>query len=499
MLQIKNKAKNVKIVSAITISTLFACSICTTALAESTTTSSSYGISFSSSSKFYGYNSLVNRPYTGGEQAYNYSVDVIKTGEDTGQRYRAFTGGRWRTGIGDGDHVLQWTTPNGQPGTWSMWSDAPEFYTGNETGNSNTWYAGNTLEPDVLTGNNAPWLMYTQVEIDPGQPLDISGVRANTQADRIMLLTSSDCKSWTRKSDRGVITNIPDPANTFFHHEAVIYVPNDPVGKYWMYVCVAISGQNYGCYRIRSNDYTTFDYSKRERSNMGDLGAKVGYLKQAPGGPLYVRIPVAQNGSGRTSPVLQFSRDGLNWDSNNNLFLEGSADNANNQNCYFSGFSTLNGTGEVEYAGDYQWKGLYATSTSNSPTSPDIFNSEIGYGTFTINMNNRAMTQIDYPQQATYSSSSTIPVSGWAVSYGGTQRVDIYIDNVGFQSITSLDNRPDVQRVINPNNIYLNASNSGYSTAIKAGKLSKGQHTIAIAGISLDGSVCWQTRDFTVN
>ncbi|SMC18676.1 hypothetical protein SAMN02745134_00626 [Clostridium acidisoli DSM 12555] len=499
MLQTKIKVKIVKIVSSLAISTVMACSISTTASAQSTTTSSSYGISLSNSSNFYGYNSLVNRPYTDGQSAYNYSVDIVKTGEDTGQRYRAFTGGRWKTSTGDGDHVLQWTTPNGQPGTWSMWSNAPEFYLGKETGNSNSWYSGNTLEPDVLTAPNTPWLMYTQVEIDPGQPTDTYGVNANTQADRIMLLTSSDCKNWTRKSDRGVITDIPDPANTFFHHEAVIYVPDDPVGKYWMYVCVAINGQNNGYYRIRSNDYTTFDFAKREQSNMGDLGAKIGYLKQAPGGPLYVRIPTVQSGSGRTVPAFQFSRDGLNWDSNNNLLLEGSTDNTNNKNSYFSGVSTINGTGEIEYAGNYQWKGLYATSTSNSPTSPDIFKSEIGYGTFTLNMNNRAITQIDYPQQTTYSSSSDIPVTGWGVSFGGTQRVDIYIDNIGLTSITSLVNRPDVQQIINTNNLYSNAANSGYATVIKAGTLSKGTHTIEVAGISLDGSVCWQTRNFTVN
>jgi hypothetical protein len=96
-----------------------------------------------------------------------------------------------------------------------MWSNAPEFYLGKETGNSNSWYSGNMLEPDVLTAPNTPWLMYTQVEIDPGQPTNNYGVNANTQADRIMLLTSSDCKNWTRKSDRGVITDIPDPAFQF--------------------------------------------------------------------------------------------------------------------------------------------------------------------------------------------------------------------------------------------------------------------------------------------
>jgi hypothetical protein len=114
-------------------------------------------------------------------------------------------------------------------------------------------------------------------------------------------------------------------------------------------------------------------------------------------------------------------------------------------------------------------------------------------------MNNRAITQIDYPQQTTYSSSSDIPVTGWGVSFGGTQRVDIYIDNIGLTSITSLVNRPDVQQIINTNNLYSNAANSGCTTVIKAGTLSKRTHTIEVAGISLDGSVCWQTRNFTVN
>jgi len=49
------------------------------------------------SSWFYGYQALVNRDTTyDGSPAYDYAVNLIKTGEDTGQRLRSFHLGRWR-------------------------------------------------------------------------------------------------------------------------------------------------------------------------------------------------------------------------------------------------------------------------------------------------------------------------------------------------------------------------------------------------------------------
>lgn len=383
-----------KIVAICVSITIAGCMMSFPALAQTTSTYNQDNLAMSCTDNFYGYNSMINRPTTDGQPAYNYGIDIIKTGEDTGQRYRAFVGGRWKSSIGDGDHVLQYTSPYGLPNTWCMWSNAPEFWQGQETGESNTWYANNTLEPCVLTGGGSPWLMYTQVEIESGQPTDTAGVTATTQADRIMLFTSSDCKNWTRYANRGVIVNITNPAVTFFHHESVMYVPWDPDGKvYWLYVCVAINGQNQGYFRIRSSDYTTFDYTKRESSNMGDLGDKMGYLKEAPGGPIFIRIPSIQSGS-RKVPAFQFSRNGLTW-YDHHLDLEGSDDNNLNQNCYFCGISTLSGTGQLEYCGNNQWKGLYAATTCNSSVRPDIFNSEIGYGTFTITLNNSDLLAIN--------------------------------------------------------------------------------------------------------
>ena len=175
----------------------------------------------------------------------------------------------------------------------------------------------------------------------------------------------------------------------------MLYVPWDTDGKpYWMYVFNFLSGVPQGHIRIRSNDPTTFDYNDRETViGLTELGNQIGYLQEAPGGPLFVRITFT-NSNGRTVPVLQFSRDGLNWwfGTGGNALLEGSSDNNNNTNCYFLGFSTLNGTGQFEYLGNNQWKGIYAATTSNSPLEPAIYYSEIGMGSLTIEIVDTTLT-----------------------------------------------------------------------------------------------------------
>jgi hypothetical protein len=223
--------------------------------------------------------------------------------------------------------------------------------------------------------------MFTQVQIDPGQPIDIPGQYASVQADRIQLHTSTNCIDWSRWADRGVIVNVTSPTTTFFHHQEVIYVPWDP-SPWWLYVAVNIDDVFYGYYRIKSTSPTTFDWSQRQTASLAQLGNQIGYLYEAPGGPLFVRITFTDDDTGRTVPSMQFSRNGIHWYWGNEgpAKLAGSTDNNRNKNCYFLGLSTLNGTGQLEYLGNYKWKAFYAASTSNSPGGSDIYYSEIGVG-----------------------------------------------------------------------------------------------------------------------
>lgn len=338
-------------------------------------------------STFYGYNSAVNRPTTGGEPAYDYSAHVIKDGAV----YRMYAGGRWkRPGIknADGDHVMQYVSKTGAADTWKMPHDRPEFWNGGEDGHEDTWYSNNCLEPEVLKVKGK-YFMFTQVEVDPGCTLDQPGTKSVTGADRIQLLTSPDGTDWTRFAERGVVVGLDDPKNTALHHQELLYVPWDKDKRpWWLYVAANVNNVFTGYVRIRSADPKSFDWKQRESGvGFAQLGNQCGYAKQAPGGPLFVRITFTGDKTGRTVPTLQFSRDGIKWffGDDGPVELDGSKD-AKNKNCYFLGISTINGTGEMEYLGNNRFRALYAATTCATPVAPEIFDSEIGVGelVFTI-------------------------------------------------------------------------------------------------------------------
>ncbi|MHB9035438.1 MAG: hypothetical protein ACYC64_02135 [Armatimonadota bacterium] len=345
------------------------------------------GIYFTST--FWGYQSAVNRDYTGGQPAYDYSVHLIVTGEDTGQRLRMFECGRWKHGSYDGDHILQYTSPYGAANTWSMWSQDADMHKGQESGAQPTdWWYGNVCEPEVvLDAANNRWMMYTQVEIAPGQHVD-TGETAAIQADRIQMAWSSDCKNWNRWTERSAIINVPDPTHTMLHHEEVIKAPWDTVTPWWMWVDANVNGVMQATYLIKSNDPCCYDYNNRQQvDGFAQLGNQVGWISDVNGAPLLLRITFADNGAGRTVPTIMCSRDGLNWYSGNEgaVLLEGSTDNLNNKNCYFLGMGTINGTGELPFyginsIGNKVYRVIYGATTSNAPVVMDIFYSEVGVG-----------------------------------------------------------------------------------------------------------------------
>lgn len=375
--------------------TLLTCFVVATVSHSSTTDDVYYGgYNITVNSSFYGYQSLVDRDTTGGLEAYDYGAHLMFTGEDTGTRFRAFTGGRWKSSLGDGDHILQWTSPDGTPDSWSMWTNAPEFFQGQETGSPNQWFSGNTMDAEVSLAADGKWIMFVECEIEHGQLIDIPGLTAAAQnAARLILLTSNDNKNWTMKTDRSPVINITQPTITMLHHPEAVYVPWDEDGKiYWLYFHVNVNDVQVATYRIRSNVYDTFDYNNRELVyGFAQLGNQIGYIEDAPGGPLFVRTSIVVHPqSGDFVPSLQFSRDGITWsfgDNSETLLMEGSNE-PNNNNCYFVGMSTWLGRGGL-LPTTTGWEALYAPTTAKHPivveNEPnDIFRSEIGLGDFTI-------------------------------------------------------------------------------------------------------------------
>ncbi|HEX8906806.1 MAG TPA: hypothetical protein VF771_18290 [Longimicrobiaceae bacterium] len=338
-------------------------------------------------SDFFGYNSAVDRATTGGEPAYNYSVHLIRDHVRGG--YRLFYGGRWKSATGDGDHVLEVTSPFGRPGTWTV-STGPEFPQGGEEGYEGAWFSGNCIEPEVVKVSGI-YYMYTQVQVPEGTPLDVPGVVAGYGgADRIQLHTSTDGETWTRWSRQtGVVVNIDDPAIGALHHQEVIHVPWDPDGRpFWMYLHRGVGEQD-RVWRLRSAQPTRFDWQLRESTWLPELGNQIGYAQEAPGGPLFVRISFFVQGDGRMTPCLHFSRDGLAWTDGDagRVNLEGSDNAADFRNCFFLGMSTRDGTGRLETLGNNQFDLLYGATTGSGPASPEIYTTRIGVGAcrFTLN------------------------------------------------------------------------------------------------------------------
>lgn len=325
------------------------------------------------------------------DPAYDYSVDLMKDGAT----YKMWHGGRWRTldkdgnvlPSADGDHVMYAWSDNGH--RWFRKIDGPVFSKGDEMGIT-AWWSNNFLEPEVVKVKGK-YYMYWQAEIDPGKQVD-TGDTAVKQSDRVGLSTSTDGVNWQRKTDRGVIINIPNPTVTNIDHQEAIYVPDDKDGKpWWLYTFHFIDGRAAGHVRLRSNDPTTFDWNAREPVNgMSQIGNQIGYANEAPGGRVFFRITFTDNGHERAVPTLQLSRDGLNWtmgqaDGIARPLLASTDNEKNNKNAYFLGMSTIDGTGRMEYLGGGKFRALYGATMSNGPGQPGIWFSEIGIGTVDIN------------------------------------------------------------------------------------------------------------------
>ncbi len=337
--------------------------------------------------------------------AYDYSSHIIKTDEG----YILYTGGLYvdyntdKYPQTDGDHIVAYTSKDGI--TWHRNLDAACFYLGNElgvgSGNDLTpgtyenWWAGNTMEPEVLFVDGV-YYMYYQCEY---YQLDKNGQLMG--ADRIGVATSTDGIHFERKTDSPAI--ISSDIYSAFTHEEVIYVPDDPDGKcFWMYVRYVHNNIETKRIRIRSADPLCFnmDEDYTECSGLNHVGNQIGYISNydGQGNRLFVRITMdtyAEGGDPTKAhwvPSLQFSADGVNWILAN-LHMAGTNLDINSEakrnNIFFLGFSTINGTGELARTEDGEaYEFYFVGGTGESSVAPGIFYSSEGggYVRFTVDV-----------------------------------------------------------------------------------------------------------------
>ena len=334
---------------------------------------------------------------------YDYSLFGFVTKDGT---YKMFAGGRWYdhseavkdhingVATGDGDHVLMYSSKDGI--TWDRYIDGPTFYLGGELGYSGdmgwneTWWIGNTLEPEVVYVDGVYHMLLQTTGITP----------SGHYGDYINYASSTDGIHFTRKTDSPVV--LPEPGKDFtqfkevygyeigFNHHELIYIPDDPDGKcFHLYAGHHINGAWSGYVRIRSSDPTTFYWSDRENTGgFAQIGNQIGYISDydGNGNRLYLRITFydyEDEDGWRTVPTLQYSTDGLGFQGTGIRLASVDVTDPSsemNHNVYFLGFCTINGTGEIERNEDGSFKLVYLATTANVSGGLPIFWAEAGVG-----------------------------------------------------------------------------------------------------------------------
>ena len=348
----------------------------------------------------------IPRPTTGGEPAYDYSAFLMKDGNDM----RLFQGGRFRDGISDGDHIFSRKVLATSAGDINAWRAAtsyveptlnppapssgehprPLWRQSEDTGTDpTTWDSGNYLEPECIKVGGV-YHLYNQVEIRAGDYIDFptNEVAGPSPADRIRLQTSNNGEwGWTKLlpggENRGMVINLPSATRRQIKltHQEMIYEPGTAL-PWVMYVFWFDNGVAKGHVRMRSSDRGTFDWNTKEAvSGMAQLGNQIGYgdVPAVGGGTarLYVRITHVADANGIRVPSFQFSTDGLSWGFGSTpLQFIGHPTLSN----FFLGMSTVDGTGQLEYAAPDKFAMIYASSACIRASAPEIFNSDIWLG-----------------------------------------------------------------------------------------------------------------------
>lgn len=96
-----------------------------------------------------------------------------------------------------------------------------------------------------------------------------------------------------------------------------------------------------------------------------------------------------------------------------------------------------------------------------------------------------AITCIDTPVSGLRAKSSTLTVSGWAISNNPVKTINVYVDGVLKGSTTNLLPRPDVKQVYSQ---YKNAGMSGYNMQINIADLAAGNRILKVEQVASDGS-----------
>jgi hypothetical protein len=97
--------------------------------------------------------------------------------------------------------------------------------------------------------------------------------------------------------------------------------------------------------------------------------------------------------------------------------------------------------------------------------------------------------------QAGESYSGVGTLRGWAIAEEGIERVDIYVDDVFYQSAPYGGQRADVEATFPE---IAEARNSGFALAFSYNILSKGSHTISAVAVTTQGRSKTVDADFTV-
>lgn len=334
---------------------------------------------------------------------YDYSLFGMVCEDGT---YRMYAGGRWidksdavqdhinGLGVADGDHIMMYSSKDGI--TWDRYIDGPAFYQGGELGYdgdmgwNESWWIGNTLEPEVVYVDGVYHMLIQTTGVTP----------SGYYGDYINYASSTDGVHFTRKTDSPVI--LPEPGKDFtrfaevygyeigFNHHELIYMPDDPDGKcFHLYAGHFINGQWSGYVRLRSADPTVFYWNEREEtSGFAQIGNQVGYISDydGNGNRLYLRITFhdyEDEDGWRTVPTIYYSTDGLSfYGTGISLASVDVTDPVTemNHNVYFLGFCTVNGTGEIEKNEDGSYKLMYLATTANLSGGMPIYHAEAGVG-----------------------------------------------------------------------------------------------------------------------
>lgn len=187
------------------------------------------------------------------------------------------------------------------------------------------------------------------------------------------------------------------------------------------------------------------------------------------------------------------------FDSQNNAYSLGSISSFSARSdvlAAYSTYKTLNSGFSQSFSLSQLKQGKYTLSVAAIGRD-----NEVQWSTCTFTYMPPPRMAVDAPADGAYSPSS-LTVSGWALSYSGISRVDFYAydSNGKAHSLGSVPASAFTARV-DVSSLYpvYNTSQCGFSLNVNTFGLQSGSYTLAVAAISNDGTVQWDTRAFYIS